>query len=304
MVSEKKKPICYVVADANHCFRRRVQIPKKILLILIALLFQLSTASQLELFHYQTCIDKNGYEIVRKHVYLSEGSFKEQVLTDYFIDTVPSNFKGELYIVASSDLIFLQGIYSLPLSTRDQNWLYPFDVPIPTKSPLAYFYRIRGNMFYQFRDLTGTVRWVLLEGENVLDRTFDGVELRYAGQSFGAMADKTECKDFGRNFTFVTEEFQKVDEALFFSIADFYDRMFARSPGFHLNVYGSFREANRIEKYVFPPLGVSEEKGRGFHRSWSYFSTGKFRKLQFYEGMGVPPVRVVELPPRSFSERH
>lgn len=268
-------------------------------MILLALLLQPTTARQLELYNYQRCADIDGYQIVRKHVYLSEVSFREEILTAYFRGAVHSGFKGELYIIASSDLMFLQSIFSLPLSTRGMERMYPFDVPIQTEAPMAYFYWIRGNMFYQFRDKSGSARWIVLEGENVLQRRFGDVEVYYAGQDWSAMFGDTECKDFGRGVTFVSPQIDSIDQEQFQEIAEFYNELFSRDHAFNLFLYPSLSYATMIQKHVLPMFAPPEDEATASYRSWYYWNTGT-REIQFYQALGAPPSKVVELPAKVF----
>lgn len=266
-------------------------------MLLAGLLLQ-ATATELQLVNRERCRDEDGYRIVRRHVYLSADSLSVETLTRLSMDMAREGFKGEIYAIVSSDLDFLQQIYSMPLSTQGRQRSYPFEVPIETAQPLAYVYWIQGNIFFQLRDLHGEVDWVVVQGENLLKRRFGGVEVLFVGERWGAMLGATACNEFGRSLTFISEQFDLIDEAMLLSIGDFYDKIFRRSSGFHLKVYETFQEANEIEKIVLPPLLSHEAWEKSGHsRQWDYWSSPISRKIQLYEGFGSPPVVEVELPP-------
>lgn len=191
----------------------------------------LSTVQLPEGFQPDTviCRSQKG-PIVEHHLLLEEDQFKEEELRRVFAGYLHGSGEADLYVLASSDPEFFH--YKL-LPEREVAMLL-------TDAPVAYFFRMGSHAFFQYGRAGGTIRWVVLQGQNVLRRRFGQTELWWAGTLIGTLAHKT-CEEASSSlWIFVSPAVREVDLE---TAGRFYARLNRQWYTFSFEIYPTFDTA-------------------------------------------------------------
>ncbi|GAB4253792.1 MAG: hypothetical protein Kow00109_29410 [Acidobacteriota bacterium] len=225
------------------------------------------------------CVTEAGRVVERRYLLLEEEQFTEAELTRIFAPYVEEPGVEELLVAASSDPEFFRG-----------KWLPPREEAVFfTTAPVAYFFRIGPNAFFQYGRPGGEVHWVVLAGENPFHRRFGKTELRWAGTSMAILFGEQRCSRGSYWLLFIGP---KVWEEDLEAIARYYCRLFAHWGRFAFQIFPREELAYQGGTSSFPSIEVMPwyERGRqgltvagpdteyvnytfvrGFPPTWGYF---------------------------------
>lgn len=235
--------------------------------------------------HY--CSDPDGFTIIKGLVYLDAQRFDSQSLSEYFRPFLDSPPDGEVYLTVTADRQLVEMRQNPPSPEGPPPPKPPYPFPKRITTPLAYFYRIGENAFFQFRDKLGKTQWVVLEGRNFFRDNPWRLQMLVASHAFAARAsfDGT-CQDGHRDVALVVENlsqlsFESVEEILL----DL-DAVFSRPGQLSLSIYEDPGLAQLEKEAFFPSLdfeldGSFDKQSR--IASLFRFKTGN-RTIAIYEG--------------------
>jgi hypothetical protein len=179
------------------------------------------------------CRSREGWTVQRRFLLLAEEQFQEAELRRVFGEYLREPGAGELYVLASSDPDFFR-------ARNVPGW--EIDVYL-TEAPVAYFFRLGGNAFFQYGRMGGPIQWVVLEGENVLRRRFGRTELWWVGHLIATLAWEEQCEEASSlRVAFVSPEVHEEDLD---SIARYHARLARHWENFGFYIYSSFERAAR-----------------------------------------------------------
>lgn len=191
----------------------------------------LSTVQLPEGFQPDTviCRSQKG-PIVEHHLLLGEEQFKEEELRRVFAGYLHGSGEADLYVLASSDPQFFRGRVF---------WGREVAVLL-TEAPVAAFFRIGANAFFQYGRAGGDIRWVVLRGENVFRRRFGQTEVQWAGTLIGTLAGAPCEEGSAVTLSFVSPG---VHEADLDAMARYYARLNRHWRSFGFRIFPSFDAA-------------------------------------------------------------
>ncbi len=258
----------------RHGYRRR---------IILTALFALGTACRVSgqeiLQRTEVCADPNGFVIELLSVYLPEEHFNEPDLRSYFGRLPLGRGSSELWVTASCDIEFLNALRKGSVPAAELGLI---KVPFETSKPLAYFFRLGDNAFFQYRDASGAVSWVVLQGENVFQRkVFDSAVVRFAGFKFGRGVNDP-CSKVGRQLWFVLPEIGQVDPQEVLELSRSYGRLFPYPEFLDVNFEQSFGWAGATGRFLLPALSGNLAQPRSSSEETStLFSRGRNKSYRF-----------------------
>jgi hypothetical protein len=216
------------------------------------------------------CRTREGWTVQRRFLLLAEEQFQEAELRRVFGEYLREPGAGELYVLASSDLQFF----------RAKSVLHRDVGVYLTEAPVAYFFRIGGNAFFQYGRMGGPVEWVVLEGENVLRRRFGRTELWWVGHLMGTLAWKELCEEGSLLLRFVSPEVHEEDLD---SIARYHARLARHWGRYGFDIYLSFDVAARhgmvwLTSLEAMPSYMRLFKGERVTPHWSSFVSYVFTR--------------------------
>lgn len=179
------------------------------------------------------CRSQTG-PIVERHLLMEEDQFEEQELRRVFARYLRGSGGADLYVLASSDPDFFR--YKL-LPEREVAMLL-------TEAPVAYFFRMGPHAFFQYGRAGGEIRWVVMQGENVLRRRFGQTELWWTGTRISTLAGKACEEGSAARLSFASPEVHETDLE---EIARYYARLNRRWRSFALRIYPTFDVAAQME---------------------------------------------------------
>jgi len=194
------------------------------------------------------CRDSDKYAIGNELLKLRTDEFSEEQLRS-ILGSYVAGPESEMFIFATSDRGLRQKMAEVPSLVESGR---PRGLPLKISGPMAYFFRIDGNVFFQYGDRKTYMRWVTLRGANVLSKEIGGVKVLFGNQSF--VSGTTEsCDSVLRQLYVVVENLRKLPLTKVLRIAAYYDELFPRPVYFHLTICESIAGPDDY-RYVFPSL--------------------------------------------------
>jgi hypothetical protein len=187
------------------------------------------------------CRTREGWTVQRRFLLLAEDQFNESFLSDVFAAFLQEPDVAEMYVLASSDPEFFRARTVLESEVGVHL----------TDSPVAYFFRIGANAFFQFGRSGGPIRWVVLEGENVLRRRFGNTDLWWAGHLIGTLGGEERCEKGNLKLAFVSPEVHEEDLS---QVARYYARLARHWGSFSFALCPSFETAAKFQELWFISL--------------------------------------------------
>ncbi len=173
--------------------------------------------------------------VVERFLLLSDQQFTEEELRRVFGGYLHGPEGGDLYVLASSDPEFFRGRV---FRGREVAALL-------TEAPVASFFRIGANAFFQYGRAGGDVRWVVLRGKNVLRRRFGRTEVQWAGTLIGTLAGATCEEGSAATLSFVSPEVHEPDLD---AMANYYARLNRHWRSFRFSIFPTFDAAAALDE--------------------------------------------------------
>ncbi len=197
------------------------------------------------------CKDSDGLAIEQLDIYLPQQHFSEAGLRDCFADLAAEHPNTELWVTASSDLAFLEAL------DHEHSWQAEtgrIKAPLPASEPLAYFFRIGKNAFFQYRDDANTVKWVLMEGRNLMEGPAEAPRtVRFAGFRFGHGTFEP-CKYVHLSLCFVLPDLGEMQPLEILHLSRSYARLFPQPHTHDIDFVQCFGWAGATSKFLRPAL--------------------------------------------------
>lgn len=225
---------------------------------------------------FSYCIDGSDFSIEHRDILLKT-RFTESGLRSYFSRFLDHN--GEVYATVSTDADFLKRLADGAPTRYDSD----IRVPVQTDAPLAYFYKVGKSSFFQYRDETGRVAWVTLQGDNLYDRFLSGHLFTLRGFGFVGSYDNRTCKALRRELSFIVDSLRKMTFNEIRRAVEFYDKKLPYPPGLLLHFDNTLTSANEADfGFKLPYLGTTPPDAK-YLRSVSYFRIRGNRLLRVYD---------------------
>jgi hypothetical protein len=248
-----------------------------LLLLLGSVLFQ-SDERLGRTFSY--CTDGTDFLIEHRDVYLPT-EFSEARLKEYFSRYL--KHPGEIYITASNDHDFIKRLWV----TEGGPTLYDLDIrePLQTDKPLAYFYKIGRDAFFEYRDAQGRTGWATLQGENLFHRSFSGHVATLRGFKFVGSRDDRSCMNRRRDLSFVVGSLAEMTHDEILALVAFYDARLPYPQTLLLRFDETHESARRGKdmSYKLPPLTLSHQPQGKDVRGVFYLRNDRVRLIRIYD---------------------
>lgn len=211
--------------------------------------------------------------------YKLEGNlFNEKYLTSFFKSILRRTEAEEVYVIATADPRFF--LMPTPAELRQMH-------PLRTNEPIANFFKIKDNTFYQFRNQQGEIRWVTLQGKNVLEPVIDGLRIYFANQVFSRNEDEPSNHPSLREATLVLPAVAGLSKKQILEIIKYYDKLFDRPKGLSIEISETCRSVEVYSSATLPALcrkGMRVATLPEVHRVVSYFRSGfGFQRVVVYD---------------------
>ena len=150
----------------------------------LAVALNFSLSAQVDL--HRTCGGQGEYEILEGKGFLPARHFNQAYLRKYFSRYLSYAETPEIYVLLIGDrkLAKENDVIDLVLSSP----------PAQTKAPIAHFWKIGRNAFFEFRDSAGKTEAVVLSGTNVLSPVVDGFPAVMATQLLTRQREDFSCR--------------------------------------------------------------------------------------------------------------
>ena len=208
-------------------------------------------------------------------------------LTDILLASLggPDVLEQWLILTSAKDWVEKSGEYSMPGSSRGT-----FEIPLPA----ARLYQLGRNAFFEFQGPGRVPEWESAGrgGENVLNRSFGGVEVLFIGHHWRG-GPKLACERYWRRIVFLSPTIGDLNEAQVLEVFRFYDSLLPWPGNLEIRMYETLPQALRKETFLSLSLFAmhkqtedTNESDQGnwarFDRDYDFLNGSFWRKLSIY----------------------
>jgi hypothetical protein len=177
--------------------------------------------------------------------------FTADSLRTYFSRALERGVGYEHTILVTSDPVFLDEIRNLK-PVVGLSGVFPKIRPLRTSSPVARLHKFGGNAFFEYRDREGGVGWAVVQGENLLSRSCDGVAVEYYGQVW--WADNPAGEGERRRLVLVAPEMGRLTDSSARELSAGYDSAFPCPYNLEIQLYEHARDAQAEQLISVPAV--------------------------------------------------
>jgi len=215
--------------------------------------------------------EKGSSRVISEIHFLAEENFTLDRLTACFYAVEDANDAegAEMFLTWTADSRLI-GPYSPSLQ-----------LPVSTKEPLMFQFKIGENVFFLHRNRKGNVRWETISGENIFEREIGSRRVFYGGQHFARSGGTPPDRPNRRGLTLVVERLGSMTSEELQQLVQFYDSRLQFPSSLTLVLVDSFEEAHFRNESIPPllvPDGVTLTMGSGHDVDVTYFRRSDGRR--------------------------
>ncbi len=189
------------------------------------------------------------YRVQDQFIALPASMLRDEELSQFFQSWTRYPEDMELRVVVSSDREFIKRLDDPVPEIR--NLEYPVSRPLTTEQPLAVFWKIGRNAFFELRDSSGRTAWKTLSGINLFSTSVKGLRIILVGDRYTrSQADGTSA--FAHSLTSGAPNLEMSNIEKIGEICRFYDRQIAQPRDLIVHIYRSVEDVR--ESFPLPTM--------------------------------------------------